>query len=269
MSHPPAGGDHPVASAVASPVAPPVAPAAAPGGCSWRIDDLARRADLTVDTIRYYQREGLMPAAERAGRSNLYGPGHLERLERIKDLQSRRFSLAAIRALLSEDRIEIVDGIFGGPGGRTYTLDELVERSGIDPELAQDVRAAGLLRDPADFGRDAYDRDDLDLLRALGELHQLGIPRPAVVEVGRTYAEGIEATQRRIVELFATGGDLDWTGESLAEFRDNTAVHVAEILPIAHRIVEYTHQRTIQRLTLGAIGVDAATPSDEPEPDEA
>src|SRR5512144_2442890 len=74
------------------------------GGCCWRIDDLARRADVTVDTIRYYQREGLLPAAARAGRSNLYGPSHLERLERIKDLQGRRFSLAAIRALLSEER---------------------------------------------------------------------------------------------------------------------------------------------------------------------
>ena len=34
----------------------------------WRIDDLAHRAGVTVDTIRYYQREGLMPDGQRSGR---------------------------------------------------------------------------------------------------------------------------------------------------------------------------------------------------------
>jgi DNA-binding transcriptional MerR regulator len=254
MSH-----DAPVSADQATPTTG--ADSAPPGGC-WRIDDLARRADVTVDTIRYYQREGLLPPAERAGRANLYGPSHLERLERIKHLQSRRFSLAAIRALLSDERGGLVEGIFGGPEGRTYTLEELIERSGIDPELARDVRVAGLLRDPAEFGRDAYDGDDLDLLRTLAELHRIGIPRAAVVVIARTYAEGIEATQRRIIELFTTGEGLEWTDAELADFQDSSATHAAEILPLARRLVDYAHQRTIQRLTLGAIESGAVPPGD-------
>jgi DNA-binding transcriptional MerR regulator len=233
-------------------------PPQATGGC-WRIDDLARRAEVTVDTIRYYQREGLLPPAERAGRANLYGAIHLERLERIKDLQARRFSLAAIRALLADDRPSIIEGIFGGRAGTTYSLEELVERSGIDTELATDVRAAGLLRDPGEFGRDAYDGDDLDLLRTLAELHTLGLPRPAVVEIARTYAAGIEATQRHIIELFTTGGDLGWSAEQVRAVQDAAAENATQILPLARRLVDYTHQRTIQRLALGAIeqsGID-------------
>ena len=59
---------------------------------------------LTVDTIRYYQREGLLPAG-RAGRPGQpLRPRHLERLDRIRELQARRFSLAAIRALLGDER---------------------------------------------------------------------------------------------------------------------------------------------------------------------
>ena len=69
----------------------------------WRIDELAQRAGVAVDTIRYYQREGLLPPGERSGRSMRYGPVHLERLERIRALQARRFSLAAIRELLDHD----------------------------------------------------------------------------------------------------------------------------------------------------------------------
>jgi DNA-binding transcriptional MerR regulator len=220
---------------------------------AWRIDDLAQRAGLTVDTIRYYQREGLLPPAERAGRANLYSHAHLDRLERIKELQSRRFSLAAIKALLTDEREGIVEGIFGGGGDRTYTLEELLQRSGIDAELCAAIRTSGLLREPEEFGRDAYDSDDLDFLRTLASLHDLGMPTPAVVEIARTYAEGIEATQSRIVDLFTTGGTLEWHDDELTEFQDVTARNATEILPLARRLVDYTHQRTIQRLTLGAI----------------
>lgn len=224
-----------------------------PAPDSWRIDDLAQRAGITVDTIRYYQREGLLPPAERCGRTNRYSPEHLDRLERIRDLQARRFSLAAIKALLAEHRQALVEGIFTDAGGRTYTLDELIERAGIDADLAVALRSAGLLRDPTEFGRDAYDVDDLELLRTMAELHRLGLPDRALVEIGRIYAEGIETTQREIIELFTTGGDLDWSPEDLAEFQDVAARATSEILPRARRLVDYAHNRTIQRLTLGAI----------------
>ncbi|MSO78418.1 MAG: MerR family transcriptional regulator [Acidimicrobiia bacterium] len=241
---------------------PPVqAPAEAQGQTGLRIDDLAHRAGLTVDTIRYYQREGLLPPGERCGRTNIYGREHLERLERIKALQGRRFSLAAIRALLAERHESLVDGIFADVGGRAYALDELIERSGIDPDLVEALRVGGLLRDPVEYGRDAYDGDDLDLLRTMTDLHALGLPAQALVELGRIYADGIEATQRQVIELFATGGDLPWSEAELAAFQDDAANAATEILPKARRLVDYLHHRTIQRLTLGAIehGVDTAT----------
>jgi DNA-binding transcriptional MerR regulator len=232
----------------------------------WRIDDLAQRAGITVDTIRYYQREGLLPPAERAGRANLYSPAHLERLERIKELQGRRFSLAAIKALLTDEREGIVEGIFGGGFDRSYTLEELLERSGIDAELCEAVRSSGLLRDPAEFGREAYDGDDLDFLRTLAALHDLGMPTPAVVEIARTYAEGIEATQTRIIDLFTTGGALDWPDDELVHFQDITARNATDILPLARQLVDYTHQRTIQRLTLGAIERDVLEHDEDTDP---
>lgn len=221
--------------------------------CAWRIDDLAHRAGVTVDTVRYYQREGLLPEGERAGRVKLYGPIHEERLERIRDLQGRGFSLAAIRTLLDKDR-SIVDGIFADQGERpTYSLDELIERAGIDPGLCAALRASGLLRDPAEYGRDAYDGDDLDLVRAMAELHAMGIPTKAVVELGRIYAQGIEATQRDVVGLFTTGGDLVWGPGELDHFQSVAGHASTQILPLARHIVDYAHHRTIQRLALDAI----------------
>jgi hypothetical protein len=221
--------------------------------CAWRIDDLAHRAGVTVDTVRYYQREGLLPEGERAGRVKLYGPIHEERLERIRDLQSRGFSLAAIRTLLDKDQ-SIIDGIFADQGERpTYSLDELIERAGIDPGLCAALRASGLLRDPAEYGRDAYDGDDLDLVRVMAELHGMGIPTKALVELGRIYAQGIEATQRDVVGLFTTGGDLVWGPGELEQFQSVAGHTSTQILPLARHIVDYAHHRTIQRLALDAI----------------
>ncbi|MEX0664558.1 MAG: MerR family transcriptional regulator [Acidimicrobiia bacterium] len=244
-----------------SPAPPSPAPPAPDG---MRIDDLAHQAGLTVDTIRYYQREGLLPPGERCGRTNVYGAEHLDRLARIKELQARRFSLAAIKALLAERREGLVEGIFADRGGATYTLQELIERAGIDPDLAAALRTSGLLRDPAEYGRDAYDGDDLDLLRTMAELHQLGLPAHALVELGRIYADGIEATQREVVDLFTTGGSLPWPDDDLVRFQDDAANAATEILPRARRLVDYLHHRTIQRLTLGAIEHDALPdPADE------
>ncbi|HSO94753.1 MAG TPA: MerR family transcriptional regulator [Acidimicrobiia bacterium] len=230
--------------------------------CAWRIDDLAHRAGVTVDTVRYYQREGLLPGGERAGRVKLYGAVHLERLERIRDLQRRGFSLAAIRTLLDRDQ-SLVEGIFGDQDeARTYSLDELIERAGIDRDLCAALRASGLLRDPAEFGRDAFDGDDLDLLRTMAELHGMGIPPKALIELGRIYAQGIEATQRDVVGLFSTGGNLAWGPGELEGFQAVAGRTAADILPLARHLVDYAHHRTIQRLALGAIERGTITPPD-------
>src|SRR5712691_8642558 len=152
--------------------------ATSPGGVRvaetrWRIDELAQKSGLTVDTIRYYCREDLLAPPERSGRHKLYGPEHLERLARIRKLQEQRFSLAAIRAFLNADRPGL-EGIFATHGG-SYTFDELVERSGVDRTLVERLREVALLADPAALGREGYDDSDLALLRTVVELRDIGM----------------------------------------------------------------------------------------------
>ncbi|MEP6626041.1 MAG: MerR family transcriptional regulator [Acidimicrobiia bacterium] len=219
----------------------------------WRIDDLAREADITVDTIRFYQREGLLPPAERVGRTKEYGPEHLERIHQIRDLQQRRFSLAAIKALLTTDRQDLVDGIFAGEGGLSYSLDELVERSSLGADVIDRLRHVGLLRDPDEFGRAAYDSTDLDMLRAAGELRRLSLPDDVLVELASIYVDGVEAMQRQVLELFSGSRGRSWEPGELEAFQATAAAAASQLLPLVTRIVEYVHQRTLQRLTLGAI----------------
>lgn len=67
-----------------------------------RIGELARLSAVDVQTVRYYEREGLLdpPARTRAGWRS-YGPEHLERLQFIRHCRSLAISLADIRRLLA------------------------------------------------------------------------------------------------------------------------------------------------------------------------
>lgn len=228
------------------------------GARGWRIDDLAQRAGVTVDTIRFYQREHLLPGGERAGRAKLYGPAHLERLRRIRDLQARRFSLAAIKAFFDAEQPGLVEGIFGSDGGPSYTLDELVQIAGLPDPLVDALRGVALLRDPADFGRDTYDALDLDVLRAVAELRRLGIPDDVIVEVAALYVAGVEAVQARVVGIFTGGGARDWDPDELHEFRQRAAASAGDLITRITRLIEYVHQRSLQRLTLVAMEETAA-----------
>ncbi|MDH8090791.1 MerR family DNA-binding transcriptional regulator, partial [Klebsiella pneumoniae] len=47
-----------------------------------RIGDLAKRSGCEVVTIRYYEKEGLLPKPARSGGNfRLYGEAHIERLQ--------------------------------------------------------------------------------------------------------------------------------------------------------------------------------------------
>ncbi len=67
----------------------------------YRIGDLARATDTKVETIRWYEKQGLLPAVSRtAGNYRLYSPPALARLSFIRRARDLGFSLGQVRALL-------------------------------------------------------------------------------------------------------------------------------------------------------------------------
>ena len=179
----------------------------------WRIDELAQRSDLTVDTIRYYAREGLLQAPVKKGRNRLYGEEHLERLDRIRELRSQRFSLAAILAIVDVDRPGL-EGLFT-TAGREYTLAEMTERAGIDPELVEGLREVGLLPDPAEFGGDSYDDADLAVLRAVVELRTIGMTPEILLALGRIYVDHFSELQQDVLDMLSGRANPAWDADEL------------------------------------------------------
>lgn len=67
-----------------------------------RIGELGKAAGCDVETVRYYERIGLLSEPERtASGYRSYGPAHLERLQFIRHCRALQMSLSDISTLLS------------------------------------------------------------------------------------------------------------------------------------------------------------------------
>ncbi len=73
----------------------------APVQITFTTSQLADAAKVGSQTLRYYERRGLLPEPPRTeGGHRIYGQKHLERLRFIQDIQTLGFHLEEIHALL-------------------------------------------------------------------------------------------------------------------------------------------------------------------------
>lgn len=226
-----------------------------PDGTGWRIDDLARMSGTTVDTVRFYQREGLLPPATRHGRSLVYGREHLERLERIRDLQARHFTLKGIRALAEEGRLPMLDRLFA-PEQRSFTRDELVRESGLEPGVVDQLEEAGLLWAPERHGALAYDGEDLAVLSSMRASLDRGMPLAVALFLVRLYHEQMVELDRKLFDTFSIGGiGLEPTldEDDLDAFRTLAGNDIDAFLDDSCVVLEYLHRRGVQQLVLEAM----------------
>ncbi len=71
-----------------------------------RIGDLARQTGCPIETIRYYERVGILPEPQRAHNNyRQYGESHRRRLRFVRRCRELGFSLEEIRTLL-----DMIDG---------------------------------------------------------------------------------------------------------------------------------------------------------------
>ena len=90
-------------------------------GDEFTVDELAARAQMTVRNVRAYASRGLIEAPRLAGRTGYYNREHLQRLQLIRQLLERGFTLAAIEKALA--------GTPHKAAGHTLDLMTILDRS--------------------------------------------------------------------------------------------------------------------------------------------
>ena len=215
----------------------------------YRIDDLARAAGTTVRNVRAYQDRGLLPPAVRRGRVNVYRQAHLERLHLVAELLDRGHTLAGIK--------ELLDAWDSGRGlGRVLGLVAEVTAPWTDEAPAHFTRAAlvaafqgvedeqaiaaavrlGVLRPDEP---DSFVVPSPALLGVAMELHELGVPLPAIVAHLEELRGDIDHLAQRFVEFSAVHIFVRYAGHQLTEAESAEAVGtVRRLRPLAQSVVD-------------------------------
>ena len=175
-----------------------------------RVEELALAAEVSVDTIRYYQKQRLLPPPGRDGRLAFYDDEHLERIARIKELQRRGFTLAVIRRFLAgeldpadEPLAAAVAGAEGADEER-FGIDELAARVGVPQPMLDALLREGLLIPRMVGGEPSFTSADVTMLKGGLRLLEAGLPLPELFALARHHHEVTREVAVEAVELFDT-----------------------------------------------------------------
>lgn len=218
----------------------------------YRVEALAAKADVSVDTVRFYQSRGLLPAPRREGRVAWYSDEHLERLGRIRRLQARGLTLATIARLLAGELDAADEALVTAVAADAddevlLTLDELAERTGIPIGLLQAVVKEGLLVPRRAGGHDRFTSADVTAGAAGLRLLEAGLPLPEVLDLARRHHAAMRDVAERAVELFDTHVRHPLRDSGLPD--DEAAARLVEafttLLPATTELVTHHFQRTL------------------------
>jgi DNA-binding transcriptional MerR regulator len=91
-----------------------------------KIGELAERSGIPASSIRYYEKEGLLPKAQRGANGyRVYQDGALDRLDLIQLGQKLGFSLEAIKTVVALQGDALKDALLGKLEARLEEIDRL------------------------------------------------------------------------------------------------------------------------------------------------
>jgi DNA-binding transcriptional MerR regulator len=156
--------------------------------------------DISISKIRYLEDQKLLTPRRTPGGYRLYSSSDVARLRTILRLQRDEFlPLAVIRQELAAGRsledspapasqgatAAKPDGRPGAAlrrltvsvrsGGAHYTLDDVVEQTGAEPRLVQELEDFGIVKGELREGKRFYDETEREIVRAVTELSRYGV----------------------------------------------------------------------------------------------
>jgi DNA-binding transcriptional MerR regulator len=226
----------------------------------YRVERLADLAGVRIDTIRFYQGKGLIPAPQRRGRIAIYDDVHLQALRRVRGLLDEGFSLAQIRKLLAREEPGLRargDGagdlltalVEESVGERMLTRAELATEAGVPEALIAAVVSAGLMEPVRVGGDERFSDADLEMARAALAILGQGFPLHELLNLAVQHAEHVQEITDRGIDLFD-----DHVRKRPDARSDETTEAFQRLLPHVTRLVALHFQRTLVNRALERLG---------------
>ena len=213
------------------------------------VEQVAAKVDLNVDTIRYYQRLGLLEPPDRQGRRAVYGPDHVNRLTEIRRLADAGFTLAQIGRL--SETTEGTDNLGGlaaeAARARRLTRSEVAGQAEVPEGLVALLCDNGLLETTLVDGEQLFDQGAVSMVRAGLAVSAAGVPLDELVNLAVDHAGNVDEIVRRAVALFEDHVDDD--DDDAGDAGDDDLVEVVHaLLPAVTRLVaQHFHRSLVSR----------------------
>lgn len=214
-----------------------------PAGTSYRVGELSRLTDVSVQTIRFYVMQGLLPAPVKTSRNmGWYSEDHARLLTLIQKLQRERFlPLKTIRTLvLANQTLEFT----GDDQERLEHLRMRLESGRAAPAVA----ATPVSRDPRRLTEKEW-----TALRSLDRdpEHKGREPQPDLIELWVAIRDAVGAPTEFLTWISewadkAIAHELDVLGERFRSMTPEEAEKILDVvIPSLNTLFGLMHQRKV------------------------
>ena len=179
-----------------------------------KIGALAKAAGVSVSTVKFYAKEGLIRAAVKTGRNMAYyAPDCVETIQRIRTLQRERFyPLSVIKGLLetpavAESELALLDAIHksGGEAGAPLPLGDAARAAGLTAAQAAELVRAGLIDTQGAGRRQTVSPSGQAVMALVGRRLEAGIPFAQSLRAFAIYQEALDRAAEADVDSFVAG----------------------------------------------------------------
>ena len=181
---------------------------------SLTIEQLAAMVGMTVRNIRAYAGRGLLPAPRLVGRKGFYGEDHVSRLNLIRDLLGRGYTLAAVENALT-DNPELADphaldflGMLADPVGEeepeVIPISELTRLAGLEgrDDVVAMVEGELIARGLAErLDDDMVSLNEPVLIRAGAQAISIGLAPETVLDLLADLRDDLAHVAERFVDV--------------------------------------------------------------------
>jgi len=235
-------------------------------GTEYRLDEIARQAEVASTTVRLYQSKGLLAPPRLEGRTGWYDDSHLSRLRLISRLQHEGHSLAGIADLIEQwENGRSLDAVIGIEAELDSLLGEahaivldpgdLLARfpeGSMTPELLQRAAALGLVEPTEDGQVRVADRRFLDSGAALAEL---GIPTDVILDEWDALAAHTDDIAERFITIFETHlAPTNWQDGLDTVHARELAYTLAQLQATARQVLAAALDTSVARLGRERLG---------------
>lgn len=154
-----------------------------------RISEVSSASGVSIQTIHYYLREGLLTLPVKTARNMAYyHPVVVEEIRLIKELQDKKYlPIAVIKKVLQakregqelehvEEMQSLFEQVFYPERGESvcFSMDDLAAGTGLDGKVLKELHEKGILS-PADGEGKYYDGSDRRIAEIIKKLLDLGL----------------------------------------------------------------------------------------------